>query len=89
MRQVNEAIEHVVAHGGAANLQGWYYDLVLDRLEKIGFRRKSGSQFPWGMEGSLYENDSGAKVQVLTNRLQGPMTVIKSTPSPEKPTPKG
>lgn len=88
MKLINEAIGHLSVHGGATNLQGWYYDLVLDRLERMGFVRHEGIS-GGSFEGSTYRHPSGGEFKVITNRFEGPMTVIKFTHSPEKPKAKG
>jgi hypothetical protein len=88
MKQVNEAIAHVAAHGGVANLQGWYYDLVRDRLERLGCFRIAGIT-GGSFEGSTYLHPKGGEFRVVTDRFKGPMTIIKFTPSPKKPVPKG
>jgi hypothetical protein len=77
---VKEAIEHLHKHGGLTNLPGWYYDLVVDRLERLGFKRcETISDGPW--EGSSYMHPTGTEFKVATKRLNGPMTVIHCFPS--------
>lgn len=78
----NELLDQVARDGGTVGFQGWYYDLVLDRLERKGFKRKI-SGFPThdsGVELSLYEDESGGKVEVLTNRFSA-FTFVSSVPS--------
>lgn len=88
MNIVNEAIRHLSSQGGATNLEGWYYDLVLDRLERMGFVRHEGIT-NGSFEGSTYRHPEGGEFKVVTNRFHGPMTVIKFTPSPGKPARQG
>ena len=80
-------IDYIVRSGGVAKFEYWAYDIVADRLEKTGFRRKSGilCNGPLTMDGSIYCNDRGDKVVVTTHRTVGPITVIKSIPFSEKP----
>lgn len=80
-------IDQIVKTGGEVAIQYWAYDIVAERLEKTGFRRRSGveCQGPLTFDGSIYVNDRGDKVVVTTHRTVGPITVVKSTPSSEKP----
>lgn len=88
MSVVREAIAQTFKTEGATSLEGWYYDLVLDRIESMGFVQKEGGS-DGVQEASLYEHPSGGKFYVATNRLPKPITVIQFSPSPKKPAPKG
>jgi len=82
-------IDRLIRGGGEVAIQYWAYDIVAERLEKAGFRRRSGveCQGPITLDGSIYVNERGDHVVVTTHRTIGPITVVKSTPaSHEKPT---
>lgn len=91
MKIVNDAIDHLARSGGMTNLPGWYYDIVVDRLEKLGFKlQEKVDFFPHGdLEGSIYQHPLRGRFKVVTSRFHGPFTIIESTPSSEKPKGKG
>ena len=71
----NQIVDQLVKQGGRVDLPGWFYDIVLDRLEKRGFQRARSIDMPQGFEGSVYMNDQ-TEVHVVTSRLAGPITTI-------------
>jgi len=79
-------IDRLVREGGEVAINYWAYDLVAGRLEKSGFRRRSGveCQGPLNLDGSIYCNEQGDKVVVTTHRTIGPITVVKSIPASSK-----
>lgn len=81
-----KAIDEIVNQGGLASFQGWCYDIIVTRLEQIGYRRRSGIgvEGPVMMDGSIYCNDFGDRVVVTTQRFLGPTTIIKSIPASSK-----
>jgi len=82
--------ERLVRDGGKLKVNYWAYDLFAERLEKMGFRHKQRIKYESSFysEGSWYTNEQGDEVVLMTNRL-GPLTVINSIPSSEKPSPNG
>lgn len=74
-------LDQLAMTGGVVNLSGWYYDIVVTRLEKKGYRRQGRIPFTCdsGLEGAVYTNDSGGKFEVVTYRI-GAQTWVKSTP---------
>lgn len=85
-----ELLDQIARDGGMVGFRGWNYDLVLDRLERKGFKRRGGVNMPVGsgVEGSVYEDESGARVEVVTHRFSA-FTLVSSVPSPKKPAGKG
>lgn len=84
-------VDRLVRDGGAVKVDYWAYDLFAERLEKMGFRRRSGidQEGPITLDGSIYRNERGDEVMVATCRLGQPLTIVKSTPFSEKASPKG
>jgi hypothetical protein len=82
-----EMLEEITRSKRAVHFNGWMYDLVLDRLERSGFKCLDRQPVMGGLEGSVYEHPEKGIVKVFTSRLHGPLTVVE--PSPEKPSPKG
>jgi hypothetical protein len=74
------AIDDLVKSGGMASFQGWAYDIIVDRLERTGFKKRSGilCEGTMTLDGSIYCDDSGRKVVVTTHRFT-PITIVKST----------
>lgn len=75
------AIDKLAITGGHIGLEGWHYDIVVDRLERKGYRKKSRIPFPLesGVEGHVYVNDSGTVFHVITHRIDG-HTWVAATP---------
>jgi hypothetical protein len=71
-----KAIDDLVTEGGKFSFQGWAYDIIVDRLEKNGFKKRSGIVCE-GTDGAIYCNDSGYKVVVTTQRF-APFTMVRS-----------
>lgn len=73
-------LDLIVKNGGMARIDYWAYDIVADRLEKTGFRRRSGveCQGPIALDGSIYCNAAGDRVVVTTHRFVGPITIVRS-----------
>jgi hypothetical protein len=82
-------IDRLVREGGEVAINYWAYDLVAGRLEKSGFRRRSGVECkgPLTFDGSIYVNERGDHVVVTTHRTVGPVTIVKSTPASSKEAP--
>jgi hypothetical protein len=81
-------IDRLVREGGEVSINHWAYDIVGERLEKTGFRRKGEIFIP--IVCSSYKNERGDRVVVTTQRTGNPVTIVKSTlASPEKPSPRG
>lgn len=87
------AIDELVKSGGMVSLEGWAYDIIADRLEQTGFKKRSGilCEGTMSLDGSIYCDDSGRKVVVTTHRFT-PITIVKSInpetdPSPPSPFP--
>ena len=76
----NQIVDQIVKQGGRVDLPGWFYDLVLERLEKRGFQRAESIQVPQGFEASVYRNDQ-TEVRISTSRFLGPITTIMARPS--------
>jgi hypothetical protein len=83
----SKMLDEITRTRRAVHFNGWMYDLVLDRLEGSGFKCLERQPVMGGMEGSVYEHPERGIVRVFTSRLQGPHTVVES--SPEKPSPRG
>jgi hypothetical protein len=81
-----KAIDEIVNKGGLASFQEWCYDIIVTRLEQIGYKRRSGIGLmgPVVMDGSIYCNESGDRVVVTTQRFLGPTTIIRSIPASSK-----
>ena len=80
-------IDSLVKTGGVVSIQDWCYDIIVDRLEETGFRRKSGIDTlgPIPLDGSIYQNKSGDVVVVTTHRTSAaPITMVKSIPASSK-----
>lgn len=77
-------VDQIARTGGMAAMSGWHYDLVIERLERTGFKWKNRIAFPvaTGLEGALYSNDQGCEFGVITHRLDA-KTWINATPSSE------
>jgi hypothetical protein len=82
----NRDIDRIVQTGSEARIQYWAYDIVAERLEQTGFKRRSeiACEGPITMEGSVYCNKKGDRVVLSTHRFIGPITVIKSIPASSK-----
>jgi hypothetical protein len=81
MKVVNDAIDWSRKTKEVVRLDGWFYDIVLDRLHSMGFRmRESGHDGQW--ECSFHNGHEG-EFRVATNRLEGPFTVVQYLPSEE------
>lgn len=80
-----EEIDKIVKKGGNAQIDYWAYDIVVDRLERTGFKRRSGidCQGTMTLDGSIYSNEAGDKVVVATHRFV-PFTTISSIPTGKK-----
>lgn len=82
MNIVNEAINQSRSTGGMVNIQGWVYDLVLERLERMGFKMyESGHDGQWEASFHRHPQSQDGEFKVATNRLSGPFTVIQFIPS--------
>lgn len=80
MNAIHEAIEKCRQERGIVSIQGWWYDLVLERLERMGFQmHENGHDGVW--EASFHRKPDEGEFKVATNRLTGPMTVIQFIPS--------
>ena len=81
-----KAIDEIVNEGGTFSFQGWAYDIIVTRLEQIGFRKRSGivCEGSITLDGSIYCDDSGRKVVVTTHRFT-PLTIIKCVDSKNDP----
>lgn len=72
-------LDQWVKKGGAFKVDGWHYDIIVDRLEQTGFKfqqRYNHSNREY--EGSVYSNENGIRVIVATRRMYDPMTFLKS-----------
>jgi hypothetical protein len=74
-----ETIDQLVNRGGFLSFEGWAYDIVVTRLEQIGFKKRSGivCEGTMTLDGSIYCDESGRKVVVTTHRFT-PITIVKS-----------
>jgi hypothetical protein len=81
-------VERLVRDGGMIKVDYWVYDLFAERLEKMGFRRTGRDSFI-GFDGSTYRNERADEVMIATRRLGPPITVVKSMPFSEEPSPNG
>jgi hypothetical protein len=74
-------IDKIVKQGGNAHINYWAYDIVAERIEKIGFRRRKEikCQGPFSLDGSIYCNDDGDEVVITTHRFM-PFTTVTSIP---------
>ena len=79
-----QMLDEITRSGRAVQFQGWYYDLVLDGLERSGFKLEERTE-QGGMEASFYRHPDRGLVRVATSRFVGPFTFIEPDPSPEKP----
>lgn len=79
-------IDSLVKSGGMVSIQDWCYDIIVDRLEQTGFKRKSDivTLGPIPLDGSIYHNESGDVVVVTTHRTSVPITMVKSIPASSK-----
>lgn len=82
MNIVNEAINQSRNTGGMVNIQGWVYDLVLERLERMGFKMyESEHDGQWEASFHRHTQSQDGEFKVATNRFSGPATVIQFIPS--------
>jgi hypothetical protein len=84
----SKEVERLVREGGMVAINDWAYDLFAEMLEKMGFQRTSRDSLN-GFDGFTYRNERSDEVMIATRRLGEPLTVVKSTPSPEKASPNG
>lgn len=78
-----DMLNEITLNRRAIHFNGWMYDLVLEGLERSGFKCLERQPVMGGLEGSIYEHPEMGVVKVLTSRLHGPLTIVE--PSSEKP----